>query len=432
MSDQNQHIDQETFELYLSGKLSPEEQYKVERQLEASAFEQEAMEGLEAVPVGDWKKDLEKLNKDLAGYQAQNKKFNWYSIAAVIALLVVSTWAIWIFVDQSDPTLALEDKKDNQTTIQQNKLEQIADSTKKEGLDDIDSIPAPTFNSNSVSNSQIAESQTQEEPTREEKEFIATITESSQNEPAVVPEIDNDQIAMVEEVVEESEDAFGAGFGDSMDDEYKTEGIAASQQIETEISGNTEVDGFLMNDEMIAQEVTIESESNSTLPTTSSAKSSGVSRDKNSSKKSKRRRSAAKERQNENTDNLALLDSNDADLTETQKTAAPISSTTRALNDDAPSKSVSEQEYQKYIDENLVYPSEAKAANIEGSVKLIFTVNIDSTVTDFIVLQGLGYGCDEEAIRLVEEGPKWIPLMNGNKPKISDGFQEIQFFLEKK
>lgn len=432
MSDQNQHIDQETFELYLSGKLSPEEQYKVERQLEASAFEQEAMEGLEAVPVGDWKKDLEKLNKDLAGYQAQNKKFNWYSIAAVIALLVVSTWAIWIFVDQSDPTLALEDKKDNQTTIQQNKLEQIADSTKKEGLDDIDSIPAPTFNSNSVSNSQIAESQTQEEPTREEKEFIATITESSQNEPAVVPEIDNEQIAMVEEVVEESEDAFGAGFGDSMDDEYKTEGIAASQQIETEISGNTEVDGFLMNDEMIAQEVTIESESNSTLPTTSSAKSSGVSRDKNSSKKSKRRRSAAKERQNENTDNLALLDSNDADLTETQKTAAPISSTTRALNDDAPSKSVSEQEYQKYIDENLVYPSEAKAANIEGSVKLIFTVNIDSTVTDFIVLQGLGYGCDEEAIRLVEEGPKWIPLMNGNKPKISDGFQEIQFFLEKK
>lgn len=432
MSDQNQHIDQETFELYLSGKLSPEEQYKVERQLEASAFEQEAMEGLESVPVGDWKKDLEKLNKDLVGYQTQNKKFNWYSIAAVIALLVVSTWAIWIFVDQSDPTLALEEKKDNQTSVQQNKPEQIADSTKKEGLGDIDSMPAPTFNSNSTSNSQIAESQTQEEPTREEKEFIATVTESSQNEPTVVPEIDNDQIAMVEEIVEESEDAFGAGFGDSMDDEYKTEGIAASQQIESEISGNTEADGFLMNDEMIAQEVTIESESNSILPTTSSAKSSGVSRDKNSSKKSKRRRSAAKERQNENTDNLAFLDSNDADLTETQKTAAPISSTTRALSDDSPSKSVSELDYQKYIDENLVYPTEAKEANIEGSVKLIFTVNVDSTVTDFIVLQGLGYGCDEEAIRLVKEGPKWIPLMNGNKPKISDGFQEIQFFLEKK
>ncbi|MCR9251793.1 MAG: energy transducer TonB [bacterium] len=432
MSDQNQHIDQETFELYLSGKLSPEEQYKVERQLEASAFEQEAMEGLESVPVGDWKKDLEKLNKDLAGYQAQNKKFNWYSIAAVIALLVVSTWAIWIFVEQSDPTLALEEKKDNQTTIQQNKPEQIADTTKKEGLDDIDSIPVPTFNSNSVSNSQIAESQTQEEPTREEKEFIATVTESSQNEPAVVPETDKDQIAMVEEVVEESEDAFGAGFGDSMDDEYKTEGIAASQQIESEISGNTEADGFLMDDEMIAQEVTIESESNSTLPTTSSAKSSGVSRDKNSSRKSKRRRSAAKERQNENTDNFAFSDFNGADISETEKTASPINSTTRALNDDSPSKSVSEQEYQKYINENLVYPTEAKAANIEGSVKLIFTVNIDSTVTDFIVLQGLGYGCDEEAIRLVKEGPKWIPLLNGNKPKISDGFQEIQFFLEKK
>lgn len=62
---------------------------------------------------------------------------------------------------------------------------------------------------------------------------------------------------------------------------------------------------------------------------------------------------------------------------------------------------------ERYIRNNLQYPEAAKANAIEGNVVLTFQVQPDGTPTDFKVIQSLGYGCDEEAMRLLREGPKW-------------------------
>lgn len=62
---------------------------------------------------------------------------------------------------------------------------------------------------------------------------------------------------------------------------------------------------------------------------------------------------------------------------------------------------------ERYIRNNLQYPKAAKANDIEGNVVLQFRIQPDGTPTDFKVLQSLGYGCDEEAMRLLREGPKW-------------------------
>ncbi len=62
---------------------------------------------------------------------------------------------------------------------------------------------------------------------------------------------------------------------------------------------------------------------------------------------------------------------------------------------------------ERFIRNNLQYPQAAKANNIEGNVVLHFRIQPDGTPTDFKVLQSLGYGCDEEAMRLLREGPKW-------------------------
>jgi hypothetical protein len=35
-------------------------------------------------------------------------------------------------------------------------------------------------------------------------------------------------------------------------------------------------------------------------------------------------------------------------------------------------------------------------------------------LTDFKVLKGIGYGCDEEVIRLVKEGSAWSPTLRDN------------------
>jgi TonB family protein len=57
--------------------------------------------------------------------------------------------------------------------------------------------------------------------------------------------------------------------------------------------------------------------------------------------------------------------------------------------------------FRKFISDNLVYPPAALQNRIEGSVLLSYVVNDRGEVSDAKVLNGLGYGCDEEALRLI-------------------------------
>lgn len=62
-----------------------------------------------------------------------------------------------------------------------------------------------------------------------------------------------------------------------------------------------------------------------------------------------------------------------------------------------------------YIKSNLRYPKEAKEKNISGIVLLEVIVEPDGKVKFSRMIRDIGGGCAEEAKRLVEEMPKWIP-----------------------
>ena len=62
----------------------------------------------------------------------------------------------------------------------------------------------------------------------------------------------------------------------------------------------------------------------------------------------------------------------------------------------------------KYLAKNLKYPAAAQRANVTGKVYTQFIVNTDGSVSDVTVLKSVGFGCDEEAIRVLET-VKWIP-----------------------
>ena len=70
----------------------------------------------------------------------------------------------------------------------------------------------------------------------------------------------------------------------------------------------------------------------------------------------------------------------------------------------------------KYLSENIQYPEQAKADGIEGRVFVRFVVETDGSVTSAEVLRGIGGGCDEEALRVVQGMPKWKPGMVEGKP----------------
>jgi len=73
-------------------------------------------------------------------------------------------------------------------------------------------------------------------------------------------------------------------------------------------------------------------------------------------------------------------------------------------------------ELMKYLYKNLRYPLLAKETGIQGKVFVTFVVEKDGSVTDVRVLRGIGGGCDEEAIRVVENMPSWIPGRQRNIP----------------
>jgi TonB family protein len=54
------------------------------------------------------------------------------------------------------------------------------------------------------------------------------------------------------------------------------------------------------------------------------------------------------------------------------------------------------------IRKELRYPEKAIAENIEGTVRLKFSINHLGKVDQVQVIHGIGYGCDEEAMRLIK------------------------------
>jgi len=57
--------------------------------------------------------------------------------------------------------------------------------------------------------------------------------------------------------------------------------------------------------------------------------------------------------------------------------------------------------FREFIAQNLHYPKPALEAKAEGSVIVEYDILDSGTVNNPHVLKGLGYGCDEEAIRVV-------------------------------
>lgn len=62
-----------------------------------------------------------------------------------------------------------------------------------------------------------------------------------------------------------------------------------------------------------------------------------------------------------------------------------------------------------YLRNELRYPEKARELHIEGKVQVRCTVNPDGSLSDPQVVKGIGSGCDEEAVRLISNAPKWIP-----------------------
>ncbi|GLU50681.1 M56 family metallopeptidase [Dyadobacter frigoris] len=70
----------------------------------------------------------------------------------------------------------------------------------------------------------------------------------------------------------------------------------------------------------------------------------------------------------------------------------------------------------EFLGDHIKYPASAIKANIEGRVFLTFVVSETGEISDIKVLKGIGFGCDEEAVRVLSQFPKWKPALQDGVP----------------
>jgi TonB family protein len=88
--------------------------------------------------------------------------------------------------------------------------------------------------------------------------------------------------------------------------------------------------------------------------------------------------------------------------------------------------------FKQYLEQNLQYPQAALENHIEGKVTVQFNIDMTGQLSNFRVIRGIGFGCEEEVIRLIRQGPKWSPTKK-NEAAIKDRVRvRMRFSLPKK
>ena len=86
----------------------------------------------------------------------------------------------------------------------------------------------------------------------------------------------------------------------------------------------------------------------------------------------------------------------------------------------------------RFMAENIKYPTLAKQKNIEGKVIISFIVEKNGTLSDIRTIKDIGEGCGDEGVRIVKLMPKWKPAKQKGQPVRQQFLLPISFVLTNK
>lgn len=74
------------------------------------------------------------------------------------------------------------------------------------------------------------------------------------------------------------------------------------------------------------------------------------------------------------------------------------------------------EKFGAYLSKTIRYPAVARENGTQGRVICTFVVEKDGSLTDIKVTRGIGGGCDEEAVRVLKNSPRWKPGIQNGRP----------------
>ncbi|MEO9872478.1 energy transducer TonB [Ekhidna sp.] len=455
MSNDRNHSEQ--FERYLKGQMDPKEAHSFEREVLDDPFAQEALEGFEAQGSNSLE-DIKILKEKVS--PKKKKTFSFMKVAAAIALLIVGFFSIYQFTNEIEgEQLAIEEEPieeliqsspepDTISVPTAKEIESIGESTlteeidpkkfRQDGLkveDKDDEVAQLAIEEENKEELLVEEIEVAEIPESEIVDIDKLVSEDDQdiakalNSQVAGVKINQDRAALfidttqLEEVVITAQplvakkEALGNSITDS-DEEIKIAKRAkASIPLATARSKSTEnISGKVTDD------------TGEALPGVNviiKGTTTGVVTDLDGNyqiPKINRQTLVFAyvgfESQEIDVGSRSTIDVTMGGATELQEVVVTGYSDNEETS---PSYSPAQpangnRAFKKYLEENLQYPQAATANNIEGTVVLELTIDSNGKVSNISIKKSLGYGCDEEAIRLVREGPKWDAAeKDGNK-----------------
>ncbi len=451
MSGDKNHSEQ--FERYLKGQMSPEEAHTFEREVLNDPFAQEALEGFEAYGT-EALADLDKLKNQISSNQ--KTQFPFMRVAAVVALLILGSLTVYFFTDTIEGEQLAAEEEPLEKMLQGSpepdtvKLpvskEMVAEELMKE-----DTQPK-TFNQDGLKvvdkDEEVAQLAIEEEDTKElivesiSAETVAEIQDAEVTDELIASDDADLASALQGKVagvqVNESRAKF---FADSAD---LNEVVITAQPLVVET--HDVASSISTKPEKIAKRS--KSESTATLRSTASYETisgvviddtgeplpgvnvvikgtnTGVTTGMDGTFELPKAETLLVsfigfESQEIEVGSRSYIDVTLGGATELQEVVVVGYGTEKKDQETSysPAKPIGgNRAFKKYLNENLNYPEAAKTNEIEGTVILELTINTSGEVSDISIEKSLGYGCDQEAIRLANEGPNWSAAKkDGNK-----------------
>ncbi|MEO1253258.1 MAG: TonB family protein [Bacteroidota bacterium] len=459
----------EAFERYLKGQMSPEEAHAFERKALEDPFTQEALAGFEAAEPNAIN-DINELKKRI---QTRKKKdVSFMRIAAAIALLIVGSFTIYMSTDKlEDKQLAMENESIEET-IQNTPAPDTVALTRANKVDETITKEPQLANENSPETFK-------QDGLRVEKKADDIVELALEEEVSEEELIDVDDYLLAEEISDVSAESMDGELEEKNEISDQVQGKVARMKIASS--------DFAVIDSIVISEVTPQA---LVAQQTTETKKNNVPRFKKQSQYDQEAASLRSTASTETitghvtddageplpglnvilkgttigvttdfdgnyvlpkTEDMILVysyigfetqeievgDRNTLDVVMTtdgmELQEVVITGVGTANGEDAIFQPATPENgrksYKSYLETNLKYPQAAKENEIEGTVVLQVLITSSGRIGTISVKKSLGYGCDEEAKRLVREGPAWEPAKKGNNTIEDEVRVKVKFKL---
>ncbi|MEM9391528.1 MAG: TonB family protein [Bacteroidota bacterium] len=422
------HLTPELMEKYLSGTLSKEDSYEVEKLMMDSNFESEAFEGYASTYV-NLEKDLAQLNQHLSDRIQQEKRLFplWFKIAASILLLAVSTFFVVTYdFDGSESVgeLAEGDQKEvNETPAKESEPDAILEK---------DTLIALNQSADSEESERL---RPEEEAVPLEPKPMRTAEQEATKPPAPMAQSNLEGDGAIEEITEFEAEA-GEFVDDAETEDMQVEPITEKKEAETvflkpaaasesarrsKVYSRSASAGIGISRKVKGQVISAEDGEalpgvNIVLKGTTIGTVTDIDgnysidipdNDQNALIASFIGLNATEVEVGSSSDVDIELTADVSQLSEVVVTGYGITSG----RTDEPKTIIparpegGKSAYKGYLEKNLIIPMDS----ITGKVVVKFDVLPNGNLTNFKVSKSPGPAYEAEAIRLIKEGPKWLP-----------------------